>query len=74
MRQVCLQTIKHLNLSPFICQASIFTLFSYCQMWEDEEERKRILSEKHARGAVARSNREARVLERDMRKVLKSDR
>ncbi|XP_071901291.1 uncharacterized protein [Coffea arabica] len=62
-------------LHPLLIKGrNLYRLTTMRQMWEDEEERKRILSEKHARGAVARSNREARVLERDMRKVLKSDR
>lgn len=37
--------------------------------WDNEAERQKILSEKHTRGSVARSNREARVQEKEMRKM-----
>lgn len=42
--------------------------------WDDEAERQEILSEKHARGSVARSNSEARVQEKEMRKMRKENR
>lgn len=39
------------------------------QKWEDEGERQRILFEKHARGGAARSNRDARIQQKEMRKM-----
>lgn len=39
------------------------------QKWEDEGERQRILLEKHARGGAARSNRDARIQQKEMRKM-----
>lgn len=39
------------------------------QKWEDEGERQKILFEKHARGGAARLNREARIQQREMRKM-----
>ncbi|MCD7457831.1 hypothetical protein HAX54_036387 [Datura stramonium] len=42
--------------------------------WNDEAERQKILSEKHARGFVARSNRETRVQEKEMRQMRRENR
>ncbi|XP_015077911.1 zinc finger CCCH domain-containing protein 62-like isoform X2 [Solanum pennellii] len=42
--------------------------------WDDEAERQKILSEKHARGSVARSSRETRVEEKEMRKMRRENR
>jgi hypothetical protein len=44
------------------------------QRWEDEGERQKVLMDKHSRGCVARSDREARIQEKEMRKVLKENR
>ncbi|KAK9281375.1 hypothetical protein L1049_004275 [Liquidambar formosana] len=42
--------------------------------WEDEGERQKALMEKHSRGSVARSRRETRIEEKEMRKLLKGTR
>ncbi|KAL3366355.1 hypothetical protein AABB24_011166 [Solanum stoloniferum] len=42
--------------------------------WDDEAERQKILSEKHARGSVARSSRETRVQEKELRKMQREKR
>ncbi|XP_030461206.2 LOW QUALITY PROTEIN: zinc finger CCCH domain-containing protein 62 [Syzygium oleosum] len=44
------------------------------QRWEDEGERAKALMEKHSRGSLARSDREARLQEKERRKLLKESR
>ncbi|XP_031375389.1 zinc finger CCCH domain-containing protein 62-like isoform X2 [Punica granatum] len=44
------------------------------QRWEDEAERQKNLMEKHSRGSLARSDREARLREKERRKALKAER
>ncbi|KAF8023713.1 hypothetical protein BT93_F1027 [Corymbia citriodora subsp. variegata] len=44
------------------------------QRWEDEGERAKALMEKHARGSLARSDREARLQEKERRKLMKESR
>ncbi|KAL3511591.1 hypothetical protein ACH5RR_024308 [Cinchona calisaya] len=62
-------------LHPLLIKGrNLYRLKTVRQKWEDEGERKKILSEKHARGCVARTNREARVQEREIRRKWKSDR
>lgn len=39
------------------------------QKWNDEGERQKILSEKHARGGAARLNREERIQQKENRKM-----
>lgn len=46
----------------------------HLKKWDDEAERQKILSEKHARGSVARSSRETRVQEKEMRKMRRENR
>ncbi|XP_030547207.1 zinc finger CCCH domain-containing protein 62 [Rhodamnia argentea] len=41
------------------------------QRWEDEGERTKALMEKHSRGSLARSHREARLQEKERRKLLR---
>lgn len=53
---------------------SEWTLLLNYQKWEDEGERQRILAEKHSRGCVARSKREVRVQQKELRNTLKSKR
>lgn len=47
----------------------LIKLILHLKKWDNEAERLKILSEKHARGSVARSNRETRVQEKEMRKM-----
>ncbi|GAA0139964.1 hypothetical protein LIER_01400 [Lithospermum erythrorhizon] len=52
-----------LPLHPLLIKGrNLYRITTMRQKWEDEGERRRILSDKHARGAVARSNRDARVM------------
>ncbi|KAK3425917.1 hypothetical protein EUGRSUZ_F02474 [Eucalyptus grandis] len=44
------------------------------QRWEDEGERAKALMEKHARGSLARSDREARLQDKERRKLKKESR
>jgi len=44
-------------------------LFPKLQRWTDEEERRKVLQEKHSRGFVARCSRETRIKERETRKM-----
>ncbi|CAI9114463.1 OLC1v1015191C2 [Oldenlandia corymbosa var. corymbosa] len=53
---------------------NLYRLNTMRQKWEDETEREKMLSEKHARGSVARSKREIRMQERAMRSMQKLDR
>ncbi|GFP99515.1 zinc finger CCCH domain-containing protein 62 [Phtheirospermum japonicum] len=53
---------------------NLYRLKTMRQKWEDESERQTMLSEKHARGGVARSNREARIQLKEMRKNHKPNR
>lgn len=48
--------------------------FLSLQRWEDEEERRKILLEKHSRGSLARSSRETRIQEKEGRKMLRVER
>ncbi|KAJ8441151.1 hypothetical protein Cgig2_006980 [Carnegiea gigantea] len=42
--------------------------------WEDEAERQRVLNEKHRRGSIARSNRDARIQKKEAKKMIKGRR
>lgn len=44
------------------------------QRWYDEGERQKKLMEKHSRGNVARVNREARIQEKEKRKLIRENR
>ncbi|KAL6996223.1 hypothetical protein U1Q18_006358 [Sarracenia purpurea var. burkii] len=62
-------------LHPLLIKGrNLYRLKTMRQRWEDEGERHRVLSEKHARGSFARSNREARVQLKETRKILKANR
>ncbi|KAJ7951474.1 Zinc finger CCCH domain-containing protein 62-like [Quillaja saponaria] len=50
---------------------NLYRLKTLRQRWDDEGERRKILMEKQSRGFVARSDREARIQEKETRKVLK---
>ncbi|KAL0319466.1 UNVERIFIED_CONTAM: Zinc finger CCCH domain-containing protein 62 [Sesamum angustifolium] len=62
-------------LHPLLIKGrNLYRLKTMRQKWEDEGERQKILSEKHARGGVARLNREARIQQKEMRKMHKPTR
>ncbi|KAL7162765.1 hypothetical protein ACSBR2_043114 [Camellia fascicularis] len=47
---------------------NLYRLKTMRQRWENEGERQKMISEKHARGSLARSNREARIQLKEMKK------
>ncbi|KAL7140425.1 hypothetical protein ABFS83_09G120200 [Erythranthe nasuta] len=62
-------------LHPLLIKGrNLYRLKTMRQKWDDEGERQKILSEKHARGGAARSNREARIQEKENRKTHKGAR
>ncbi|XP_021720422.1 zinc finger CCCH domain-containing protein 62-like [Chenopodium quinoa] len=62
-------------LHPLLIKGrNLYRLNTLRQRWEDESERQQILSEKHCRGSLARSNREARIQEKVSKKMLKGAR
>lgn len=62
-------------LHPLLIKGrNLYRLKTLRQKWDDEAERQKILSEKHARGSVARSSRETRVQEKEMRKMRRENR
>ncbi|CAN4100052.1 unnamed protein product [Withania somnifera] len=62
-------------LHPLLIKGrNLYRLKTLRQKWDDEAERQKILSEKHARGSVARSNRETRVQEKEKQKMRKENR
>ncbi|GER53591.1 zinc finger CCCH domain-containing protein [Striga asiatica] len=64
---------KPLNpLHPLLIKGrNLYRLKTMRRKWEDEGERQKMLSEKHARGGAARLDREARIQKKEMRKVHK---
>ncbi|CAI9757728.1 unnamed protein product [Fraxinus pennsylvanica] len=62
-------------LHPLLIKGrNLYRLKTMRRRWEDEGERQKIISEKHARGSMARSDREARIKEKEMQKLHKSNR
>ncbi|KAK2979493.1 hypothetical protein RJ640_008377, partial [Escallonia rubra] len=62
-------------LHPLLIKGrNLYRLKTVRQRWENEGDRQKMLCEKHNRGAVARTNREARVQEKEMRQMLKGNR
>ncbi|KAL8224559.1 hypothetical protein R6Q57_020034 [Mikania cordata] len=62
-------------LHPLLIKGrNLYRLKTMRQKWEDESERQKILSEKHARGNVARTIRGARHQEKEMKKALRTNR
>lgn len=62
-------------LHPLLIKGrNLYRLKTLRQRWGDEGERQKVLMDKHSRGGVARSDREARIQEKEMRKVLKETR
>ncbi|KAJ9568513.1 hypothetical protein OSB04_004479 [Centaurea solstitialis] len=59
-------------LHPLLIKGrNLYRLKTTRQRWENESERLNILSEKHSRGDAARSNRAARVHEKEIKKALR---
>ncbi|XP_072991630.1 uncharacterized protein [Typha latifolia] len=55
-------------LHPLLIKGrNLYRLKTMRQRWTDEEQRRKILQEKHARGIIARSNRENRIQEKEMK-------
>ncbi|KAK0586560.1 hypothetical protein LWI29_008892 [Acer saccharum] len=62
-------------LHPLLIKGrNLYRLETRRQRWEDEGERRKVLMEKHARGSHARSDRETRICEKEMRKQHKANR
>lgn len=62
-------------LHPLLIKGrNLYKLNTMRQRWEDEAERQRVLNEKHRRGSIARSNREARIQEKEAKKMIKGKR
>ncbi|XP_052180431.1 zinc finger CCCH domain-containing protein 62-like isoform X2 [Diospyros lotus] len=58
-------------LHPLLIKGrNLYRLKTMRQRWENESEREKILAEKHTRGSLARSSREARIQEKEMKKKL----
>lgn len=61
-------------LHPLLIKGrNLYRLKTMRQKWEDEEKRQNMLTEKHARGFVARSKRETRLNNREIRKRTKAN-
>lgn len=59
-------------LQPLLIKGrNLYRLKTLRQKWENEGERQKVLNEKHSRGSHARSNRESRIQEKEMRKMHK---
>ncbi|KAJ4839584.1 hypothetical protein Tsubulata_020222 [Turnera subulata] len=62
-------------LHPLLIKGrNLYRLKTLRQRWEDEGERCKVLTEKHLRGSVARSDRETRVQQKQRRKMLREPR
>ncbi|GMY30929.1 zinc finger CCCH domain-containing protein 62-like [Fagus crenata] len=62
-------------LHPLLIKGrNLYRLKTLRQRWEDEGKRQKVLMDKHSRGSLARSDREARVQEKENRKKLKANR
>ncbi|CAN0877732.1 Zinc finger CCCH domain-containing protein 62 [Linum grandiflorum] len=62
-------------LHPLLIKGrNLYRLKTLRQRWQDENQRSRVLMEKHSRGSLARSDRETRILEKDKRKLLRKGR
>ncbi|CAN1169095.1 Zinc finger CCCH domain-containing protein 62 [Linum perenne] len=61
----------HPPLHPLLIKGrNLYRLKTLRQRWPDEQERSRVLMEKHSRGSLARSNRETRITEKEKKKLL----
>ncbi|EEF33201.1 hypothetical protein RCOM_0684740 [Ricinus communis] len=62
-------------LHPLLIKGrNLYRLKTMRQKWEDEEERRKVLIEKHSRGSLARNARETRVQEKERKKILRENR
>uniref|UniRef100_A0A2N9HXF5 C3H1-type domain-containing protein n=1 Tax=Fagus sylvatica TaxID=28930 RepID=A0A2N9HXF5_FAGSY len=62
-------------LHPLLIKGrNLYRLKTLRQRWEDEGKRQKVLMDKHSRGSLARSDREARVQEKENRKMVKANR
>ncbi|KAB1218325.1 Zinc finger CCCH domain-containing protein 62 [Morella rubra] len=62
-------------LHPLLIKGrNLYRLKTLRQTWEDERERQKVMMEKHLRGSTARCDREARLQEKETRKMLKATR
>ncbi|XP_062087868.1 zinc finger CCCH domain-containing protein 62-like [Humulus lupulus] len=62
-------------LHPLLIKGrNLYRLKTLRQKWENEEKRQKILMEKHSRGSLARSDREARIHEKKNRKMRNGNR
>ncbi|XP_058106988.1 zinc finger CCCH domain-containing protein 62-like [Magnolia sinica] len=58
-------------LHPLLIKGrNLYRLKTMRQRWADEEERRKVLVEKHSRGSHARCSRETRIQHKEMRKML----
>ncbi|OVA08310.1 zinc finger protein [Macleaya cordata] len=62
-------------LHPLLIKGrNLYRLQTVRQLWADEEERRKVLQEKHSRGSLARSNRETRIQDKETRNMLRGQR
>ncbi|RZC89953.1 hypothetical protein C5167_029018 [Papaver somniferum] len=58
-------------LHPLLIKGrNLYKLKTMRQLWADEELRRKVLLEKHSRGSLARSNRETRIQQKELRKKI----
>ncbi|GLU22499.1 hypothetical protein SLE2022_385700 [Rubroshorea leprosula] len=61
-------------LHPLLIKGrNLYRLKTLRQRWEDEGKRQKVLTEKHSRGSIARSDRDMRIQEKERRKMLKGN-
>jgi hypothetical protein len=61
--------------NTFLCHLEKLTLVPFnSKKWDNEEERTKIVQEKHERGYVARLSRERRIQEKELRKSQRENR
>ncbi|KAJ8755833.1 hypothetical protein K2173_024378 [Erythroxylum novogranatense] len=59
-------------LHPLLIKGrNLYRMGTQRQMWENEDERCKVLMEKHSRGSIARSDRETRIQEIEKKKLLR---
>ncbi|XP_026438470.1 zinc finger CCCH domain-containing protein 62-like [Papaver somniferum] len=62
-------------LHPLLIKGrNLYKLKTMRQLWADEELRRKVLLEKHSRGSLARSNRETRIQQKELRKKITGQR
>ncbi|KAL5579615.1 hypothetical protein UlMin_012057, partial [Ulmus minor] len=64
-----------LHFIPLLIKGwNLYCLKTLRQKWEDEGERENHWTEKHLRGSLARSNREAQIKQKEMKNMLEANR